>query len=345
MGLVLLAGEQIKLREPNVRVVVKNLGDGTMALAELVVTTWRIVFLSGASKNPITVALAALDTINIEQTPGRTKAEVVVQLELVCRDFQVVTVLFPNGAAGKNVMTLLTNHRTFSHRFPFDHFEASGGRGSIFGRYDPVVDFARMDLPNERFSINVTLNRNFQCCPSYPQVLCVPAGLEDKVLFKSAAFRTKRRFPVVVWRSAKFGGCLLRSSQPHVGVSRARCEEDELLLRTVSNACDASKVLLICDARPKINAMANHATTSGGSENPAFYPFVVLIYGDIENIHNARASFDKLLAALTTRSDDVDDFDKRVRASGWQKHLYTILACAKTLADWLLEGKSTLVHW
>jgi hypothetical protein len=141
------------------------------------------------------------------------------------------------------------------------------------------------------------------------------------------------------------GVVLLRSSQPHVGVSRARCEEDELLLRTVSNVCTVSKVLLVCDARPRINAMANQATTSGGSENPAFYPFVVLVFGDIENIHNARASFEKLLAALTTKADDLDEFDKRVRASGWQKHLHTILACAKTLAEWLIEGKSALVHW
>lgn len=104
-----------------------------------------------------------------------------------------------------------------------------------------------------------------------------------------------------MWQSKKNGGSLLRSSQPHVGVGRARSEEDELLLAKVSDSSPASKLLLICDARPRINAIANQATTAGGSENPAFYPSAVLLFGDIENIHNARSSFQKLQAVLTSK--------------------------------------------
>jgi hypothetical protein len=172
-------------------------------------------------------------------------------------------VLFANQVAGRGILALLSGHRVFSARFPFEYYEAScrenGGERMVcqFGRHDAIADFARMGLPNSRFVLNSTVNMNFQCCPTYPQLLCVPAGLGDVVFFKSAAFRTKRRFPCVVWQSSKNGGCLLRSSQPHVGVGRARSEEDELLLKTVSDSSPTSKLLLICDARPRINAIAN----------------------------------------------------------------------------------------
>jgi hypothetical protein len=71
---------------------------------------------------------------------------------------------------------------------------------------------------------------------------------------------------------------------------------------------------------------------------------VVLVYGDVENIHNARSSFQKLQSVLTTKSEDLNEFEKKVLASGWQKHLFMILACARSVADWLLEGRSALVH-
>ncbi len=190
-----------------------------------------------------------------------------------------------------------------------------------------------------------------------------------------------------MWRGPRTG-LLLRSSQPHVGVGRARSEasqhtcvgdllfsvsegpqEDESLLRCVSSLCSASPVLLICDARPRINALANQATTSGGCENTLFYPFAALQFGNIENIHAARSSHEKLTALLASRAgaDDCDEWDKRLLATGvllrnivivcslshaclrlwflgWQKHLYSILQCARGVADWLLDGKNCLLH-
>ncbi len=347
----LLPGELIKAKECGVKVVLKNLDPSSsqnVMTCDLLFTSVRLIFQSGASKNPVILFLASLETITMEQILGRTNKDVVIQLELVCRDFQIATVLFSNAVAGRGIMALLLAHRSFSSRFPFEYFDAccreKGASVCRFGRYDSVQDFARMDLPNARFVLNDTVNMNFQCCPTYPQLLCVPAGLSDSILFKSAAFRTKRRFPVVVWQSVKNGGCLLRSSQPHVGVGRARSEEDELLIKMVSESSPASKLFLICDARPRINAIANQASASGGSENPAFYPSAVLVFGDIENIHNARSSYQKLQAVMTTKSEDLNDFEKRLRSSGWQKHLHTILACARSVSDWVLEGRSALVH-
>jgi hypothetical protein len=180
----LMPGEVIKAKETGVRVVLKNLDSSNVQTCDLLLTSVRLFFLVGASKNPITVYLASLDTINMEQILGRTNKDVVIQLELLCRDFQVVTVLFPNATAGRGILSLLSGHRIFSGRFPFETFEASGGTPCLFGKYDAVADFARMDLPNARFVINTSLNRNFQCCTTYPQILCVPAGLSDSVFFK-----------------------------------------------------------------------------------------------------------------------------------------------------------------
>lgn len=67
--------------------------------------------------------------------------------------------------------------------------------------------------------------------------------------------------------------------------SRARSEEDENLLRVFSAlGKPSSPVLMICDARPRINALANQATTSGGCENTMFYPFSILSFGDIGSL-------------------------------------------------------------
>lgn len=288
---------------------------------------------------------------------GRNK-ETVVSVELQFRDLQVLSLMFGPGLAvdAKVVMDFLQSHRQHSIRFPFLHWEAlvaSGQRSAAavaagaqrFGRYVARRDFERMGIPDGSLVLNTTVNANFQLTPSYPQVLCVPSEVSDKDLNVIALFRTKRRFPVVIWRRLLGGGMLLRSSQPHVGVGRARCEEDEALLKIVSALSARNPILMICDARPRLNALANQATTSGGSENTLFYPFSVLQFGNIDNIHGMRTSYEKVLTLVCSRRDeDCDEWERKLMATGWQKHLYTILQCVRSISDWLRDGKNCLLH-
>jgi hypothetical protein len=87
----LMPGEQVKARE-EVKVVLKNV-DSSVLSCDLVLTSIRVLLLcSGAARVPIVVHLAALDTIQVEQLVGRSNRDIGLQLELSCRDMQVVTV-------------------------------------------------------------------------------------------------------------------------------------------------------------------------------------------------------------------------------------------------------------
>lgn len=101
---------------------------------------------------------------------------------------------------------------------------------------------------------------------------------------------------------------LLRSSQPHVGLglsSGSHCEAEELYL---SLCAGPSQVLVIADARPRINAMAQ-MVIKGGTETPANYvrdpvKEVHLEFLDVPNIHATRKTY-RALAALAQRAADL----------------------------------------
>jgi hypothetical protein len=77
------------------------------------------------------------------------------------------------------------------------------------------------------------INSKFGLSDSYPHLLVVPGSFSDEDLEKVGAFRSKGRIPVCVWRHPQKGSTLSRSSQPLVGVKRARSAEDERLLEEV----------------------------------------------------------------------------------------------------------------
>ena len=67
------------------------------------------------------------------------------------------------------------------------------------------------------------------------------------------------RIAALSWVSAS-GASITRCSQPKVGVASKRSPDDEALVAAIlrTNTADASR-LLILDARPRANAVANHA--------------------------------------------------------------------------------------
>ena len=85
-------------------------------------------------------------------------------------------------------------------------------------------------------------------------------------------FRSRGRLPALSWRNNNNGSTITRCSQPRVGLLNARCVEDENLLAEIAicnqlSLCNNddvnAKELYIMDARPKANAMANHAVGAG----------------------------------------------------------------------------------
>ena len=181
------------------------------------------------------------------------------------------------------------------------------------------------------------VNTAYQLCPTYPETLIVPAKIGDAVLGHAARFRSKARLPVLTFRHGVTGACLLRSSQPMVGLTFNRSIQDE---RLVELAFSVQHVAVnnnhpmnwIVDARPTANAVANVALgTGGGTENVENYKSCEKIHLPIENIHVMRDSLAKVMDAL----DDECVEDKSLRflvqrlnrsRSHWLDHLKEILA-------------------
>ena len=157
------------------------------------------------------------------------------------------------------------------------------------------------------------MNRSFELCESYPALVALPAAFMRDVeavrrsgahglgvdtsfalLSEVTKFRSRARFPALVWRDARTGVSVTRCSQPCAGINHSkRSAADERLLESIalsalpgrgrggsggggrsgsgggggsrSSSGDALTAprLQIIDARPKLNALANQGKGKG----------------------------------------------------------------------------------
>ncbi|KAI4898577.1 hypothetical protein NFI96_033237 [Prochilodus magdalenae] len=134
-----------------------------------------------------------------------------------------------------------------------------------------------------------------------------------------------------------------RCSQPLSGFS-ARCLEDERMLQAISKANPNNRFVYVMDTRPKLNALANRAAGKG-YENEDNYSNIRFQFVGIENIHVMRASLQKLLEVVGTRSLSVTDYLEGLENSGWLRHIKAVVDAAIFLAKAVtVEGASVLVH-
>jgi hypothetical protein len=69
------------------------------------------------------------------------------------------------------------------------------------------------------------------------------------MLVNIAAFRSKGRVPAVSWQHPLTQAVLVRCSQPKVGITRARCLDDELMIDLIAKLNNNSKTLYLVDSR------------------------------------------------------------------------------------------------
>jgi hypothetical protein len=208
--------------------------------------------------------------------------------------------------------------------------KSSASLATPWSVFDPTVEYGRMGLPNSLFRISQA-NAFHKLCSTYPATVVLPTAFTDDHFVRVAAYRSKRRLPVLTWKLSSSSACLFRSSQPRLGLNRKRSQEDERLLELLGaltsgtlqsafaneqqsgNPVDVAslaasshiKSLVIADARPQANAIANVAR-GGGWEISEFYPFISLKFLDIENIHVVRENLQRLrhLFAYVSQQDD-----------------------------------------
>jgi hypothetical protein len=215
-----------------------------------------------------------------------------------------------------------------------------------------------------------TLNVDYALSPSYPAQFAVPAAATDNVLTAVARFRSRGRLPVLSWRHPLSGAPIVRCAQPLVGLAGRRSEEDEAYLRMLaattpprparsptrtsqlSDGDGASPPLsprgtdtprlVIVDARPRANAVANQAK-GAGFEPARAYPDATLEFYDIANIHVMRASLQQVRALCFPGVDEAH-WLAGLHASRWLDHLRLCLVAAVRVATLVEGGTPCLVH-
>merc|ERR1711939_421730 len=102
---------------------------------------------------------------------------------------------------------------------------------------------------------------------------------------------------------------------------------------------------MIVDARPSINALANHATGMG-SEDMSNYKFATKVYLGIDNIHVMRDSLAKVVDAL--KDSDLTPLGPNrelLQKSDWLKHIANVLDGTGLIARQVaLQHSHVLIH-
>ncbi|ETO10195.1 myotubularin isoform 2 [Reticulomyxa filosa] len=184
------------------------------------------------------------------------------------------------------------------------------------------------------------LNVNYELCDTYPTLLLVPQGAKDDLLTAAASYRSRNRLPVITWANAQ-GVTLSRCSQPTSGMVNRRNTEDEDLLALINKINTCSNSFVICDCRPRANAMANKIQGKGFEGDS--YAQSHLMFFDIENIHKMRHSLALLKKCCENQLDS--NWYLNLNETKWVQHLSKILQCARRVAHMCNKDKySVLVH-
>ncbi|KAM9833880.1 myotubularin-related protein 1a isoform 1-T1 [Syngnathus typhle] len=335
----LLPGESIQTTIEDVMYICPYSGlfNGT-----LTITDYKLYFSSTERESPFVLAvnlgvISRLETVGIPNRGDNTEG-----LELVCKDLRSLKFTYETGRGHANIAKMLA-----SRAFPLSHqltlfafryeqrFHSDGWKV-----YEPLAEFRRQGLPNESWTIN-RLNASYQLCDTYPATLVVPANVSDEDIKRVAAFRAKRRIPVLSWLHPESQAALVRCGQPLVGPADRRCKEDERLLQTIMDANAHSHKLSISDARQFSVARSNKAK-DGGYESESVYANVDLNFLEIPNIHVMREALRKLKDVLYPDIQQ-ERWHSNLDHTHWLHYIQLLLCGASQMASKLERAKTSVV--
>lgn len=201
-------------------------------------------------------------------------------------------------------------------------------------------EFSRLKTISDEWRIS-DVNRNFAICRSYPERLIVPKSIPDDYLIASADFRCHGRFPLLSYLHRSSRSCLVRCSQPLVGLEMTRCKEDEALVNAMLT--QRYKNGWILDTRhPSIIKSAQ--SRGGGSESEQVYGLWKCLQRHLEKNIILQDSFMKLMEACTDQCER-DRWLAKLDNSNWLYHVKEALTTACIVAQLIdCEETSVLVH-
>uniref|UniRef100_A0A8C1Q4V8 phosphatidylinositol-3,5-bisphosphate 3-phosphatase n=1 Tax=Cyprinus carpio TaxID=7962 RepID=A0A8C1Q4V8_CYPCA len=309
----------------------------------LTITDYKLFFKSLTRDPPFVLdvnlgAISRLESVAVQSHGENTQG-----LEIVCKDLRNPRFAYKKeGQSNLEVFETLSKYAfPLSHNLPlfaFKYRETFPEDG--WKIYDPVAEYKRQGLPNESWIIS-KVNSSYELCETYPALLVLPSNVTEDELKRVAAFRAKRRLPVLSWIHPESQAAIVRCGQPQVGPSDRRCREDERYLQTILDANAQSHKLCIFDARQSTVADTNKAK-DGGYENESLYINVELNFLEIPNIHVMRESLRKLKEVVYPAIDQQRWFSS-VDSTHWLEYIRLLLAGAVRIADRLESGKTSVV--
>lgn len=213
------------------------------------------------------------------------------------------------------------------------------------GYFDMKADLTRMGVGTRESNWRLTrANENFLLCSTYPRLLATPKIITDEDLFEVAKFRSKQRLPVLTWVNPNTHAAIVRCAQPLVGLVAHHSDADENLFKTIERSNASAAGILVADARPYANAMANKGR-KGGFEDVSKYEDsnTELIFLNIDNIHVMRRSLQEMheLVRAPDRTEPAKLSD--VLATGWLSFVGRLLGGAALMVEALGTQKRTVV--
>ncbi|WAQ97882.1 MTMR2-like protein [Mya arenaria] len=262
----------------------------------LTITNYKLFFKSTDRETPFTLDVPLGVISRVDKIGGTTsRGENSYCIDLHCKDMRCLRFAHkPENHSRRlvyekihNFAFPVTNKRPL---FAFEYKEDYGVDG--WAVYDHEAELRRQGVPNDNWRIS-RLNEKFDVIDTYPSVFAVPKSATDEFLKQVIVFRSRGRIPVLSWIHPKSQATITRSSQPLVGVTGKRNQDDESFVQMITDANAHSNKLYIMDARPSMNAVANKAK-GGGFESEDAYNGAEVVFLDIHNIHQIMAGAVKI---------------------------------------------------
>ena len=216
------------------------------------------------------------------------------------------------------------------------------------GYFDMGAEFSRMGVGTRADSYwrLTQANANFELCSTYPRLLAAPKITTDEELIEVAKFRSKQRLPMLTWVNPETHAAIVRCAQPLVGISAHHSDADESLFKTIERSNPGAGGLLVADARPYANAIANKGR-KGGFEDVSKYEDsnTELIFLNIDNIHVMRRSLQEMheLVCAPDRTEPARLSD--VLATGWLSFVGRLLGGAAKMVEVVgTQNRTVIVH-
>eukprot|EP01059_Diplonema_ambulator_P003442 TRINITY_DN1312_c0_g1_i1.p1 TRINITY_DN1312_c0_g1~~TRINITY_DN1312_c0_g1_i1.p1 ORF type:complete len:707 (+),score=105.38 TRINITY_DN1312_c0_g1_i1:214-2334(+) len=348
--LPILPFEKVHLHVP-----VLLLFDGLFVPGYLVLTESKLLILLNPTpaerKHPYSVIDIPLLLLKSIQTFEETRGHPITNiLQLQMKNSWVAQVCIPDLSLAPVVRSVLESFlpEAYSRKsfFAF-RYHAMMVKEVKRCSIDEVLsrEYERILLPTKcqgRWRLS-NANKNFCISPTMPEVTIVPALVTDDEVKDLAKFRINKRYPMVSWVHKENGACLVRASQPAVGLKNKTSKTDERYMQNI--AATPGNFTAVVDARPFKNAVANLAN-GGGFISLKNYPKCRQVNANIPNIHSMTASLLRLRDLLSGRQPtDEDDWLPKLHASHWMQHIQRILQVSIHIVYMIdKESTSVLVH-